>query len=97
MRRSTNYVDWEKPNSDDYDKNKAECEKQLNHFQNAPNPPKWLKHFRFELHEKYAYIGISYPATFARGNKSVTVELNQAHATFVAEMKKFIIFYQHLC
>lgn len=82
--------------SDDFRKNMSECNRQIAHFKNAPGRPEWMKHFRFELREKHVYIGVSYEAKTAKANSSVTVGLNQPNSVFVAELKKYIIFFQRL-
>jgi len=95
-QRKSNQQSQELPDSEDYIKNRKECHRQIEHFEKAPDRPKWMRHFRYLLSDKVMHIGVSY-GTDAIPGKYTVVELNQGHATFVAELKKAIVYFQKLC
>ena len=82
--------------SNDYSRNVKEALRYIEYF-NQEHAPAFMKHFTFNLKEKFVYIGISYPKRFLKHNESNIVELNQSFACFLADMKKFVIFFQHKC
>ena len=95
-QRKSNQQSQELPDSEDYIKNRKECHKQINYFENAPNRPKWMRHFRYFLSDKVMHIGFTSGA-HPSANKSTVIELNQGNSTFVAELKRAIIYFQKLC